>query len=90
MEREFCQSCAMPLGDPGMYGTNADESRNEDYCVYCYAMGGFTEELTMEEMMEQCADMMETQTQGMPDIPPREEYLERMKEYFPTLKRWQK
>ena len=47
----------MALGDPGFYGTNSDDSRNEDYCIYCFAGGEFNEELTMEEMIEQCAEM---------------------------------
>ena len=29
MEKKICQSCGMTLGDPGFYGTNADDSRNE-------------------------------------------------------------
>ena len=41
----------MALGDPGFYGTNSDDSRNEDYCIYCFAGGEFNEELTMEEMI---------------------------------------
>ena len=48
----------MALGDPGFYGTNSDDSRNEDYCIYCFAGGEFNEELTMEEMIEQCAECM--------------------------------
>lgn len=80
----------MPLGDPGLYGTNADESRNDDYCIYCYAMGGFVEELTMEEMMEQCADMMEQMAEHNPTLPSREEYTEQLRETFPNLKRWRK
>ena len=47
----------MPLGDPGFYGTEADESRNEDYCIYCYANGAFNEELDMQEMIDRCAEM---------------------------------
>ena len=50
----------MALGDPGFYGTNSDDSRNEDYCIYCFAGGEFNEELTMEEMIEQCATRIRT------------------------------
>ena len=75
----------MPLGDPGFYGTNADDTRNEDYCIYCYAGGGFTEDVTMDEMIVQCAEMaLEYGSSG--------ESLEgitaRMKGAFPKLKRW--
>jgi hypothetical protein len=32
---EFCQSCAMPLDDQSLHGTNADQSKNSTYCCYC-------------------------------------------------------
>ena len=32
MEHKFCQSCVMPLTTDNK-GTNADGSRNEDYCI---------------------------------------------------------
>lgn len=35
MEQNFCQSCGMPLNSENL-GTNADGSKNEDYCMYCY------------------------------------------------------
>lgn len=49
--QQFCQSCGMPL-DEGTRGTNADGSRNDDYCVYCYKEGKFTQDFSMEEMIE--------------------------------------
>ncbi len=77
----------MPLGDPAFYGTNGDDSRNEDYCIYCYAGGEFTEEdMTMEQMIELCADMIEAS--GAAAGTSREESIAKMKEYFPKLKRW--
>ena len=51
---KFCQSCGMPLNDQ-VLGTNADGSRNEDYCMYCYRDGKFLQEYTMDEMIEHCA-----------------------------------
>ena len=35
MDQKFCQSCGMPLTED-VLGTNADGSKNEDYCMYCY------------------------------------------------------
>ena len=32
MEQKFCQSCGMPLTNE-VLGTNADGSKNEDYCM---------------------------------------------------------
>ncbi len=37
---QFCQSCGMPLTED-VLGTNADGSKNEDYCMYCYKDGKF-------------------------------------------------
>ena len=47
----FCQSCGMPLADPGLFGTNADGTPNTEYCLYCYKDGDFTADLTMDEMI---------------------------------------
>ena len=49
-EMKFCQSCGMPLTDE-VLGTNADGSKNEDYCMYCYRDGKFLQDCTMEEMV---------------------------------------
>ena len=52
-EMKFCQSCGMPLTED-VLGTNADGSKNEDYCMYCYRDGKFLQDCTMEEMIEHC------------------------------------
>ena len=44
----------MPLESPDLYGTNADGSKNEDYCNYCFKDGSFTSDETMEQMIETC------------------------------------
>ena len=54
MEIKFCQSCGMPLTNE-ILGTNADGSTNEDYCVYCYKDGKFAQDMTMEQMIDHCA-----------------------------------
>lgn len=85
MAEEFCQSCGMPLGaDEAVYGTNADGSLNEDYCIYCYEQGAFTEQVTMDEMIERCLPFMVAGNDGMRE----DEALEMMREFFPMLKRW--
>lgn len=53
-EMKFCQSCGMPLTDE-LLGTNANGSKNDDYCFYCYKDGAFTGNFTMEEMAEYCS-----------------------------------
>jgi len=47
----FCQSCSMPLDQPGMFGTEKDGSKSKDYCAYCYQHGAFVNpNMTMAEM----------------------------------------
>ena len=38
-----------------IFGTNADSTPNEDYCIYCYKDGKFTQDMTMEQMIDFCA-----------------------------------
>lgn len=85
MEQKYCQCCAMPMDNAGeMYGTNSDETKNEDYCKYCYTDGQFTANISMEEMIEFCVPHMVSANPGMDE----EEARKMMKDFFPTLKRW--
>ena len=86
-EMKFCQSCGMPLNEQ-LFGTNADGSRNEDYCAYCYKEGRFTNDCTMDEMIEFCAQFVDEVNKNMPKPMTKEEYKEMMRSYFPKLKRW--
>ena len=87
MEQKFCQSCGMPLTDE-ILGTNADGSKNEDYCIYCYKDGKFLQDCTMEEMIEHCAQFVDAVNEGLEKPITKEEYIGQMKAYFPQLKRW--
>ena len=89
MEQKFCQSCGMPLTDD-VLGTNADGSKNEDYCMYCYKDGQFLQDCTMEEMIEHCAQFVNAVNEGLEKPITKEEYIGMMKSYFPQLKRWRK
>lgn len=82
--QKFCQSCAMPLTSDELYGTNADGSINEDYCIYCFKDGEFTSDMSMEEMMNFCIDKM---VECHPEID-KTEASKMMNEVFPNLKRW--
>ncbi len=44
--------------DPAGGGTNADGSKNETYCSYCYVNGSFTFEGTVGEFQEFCKEQM--------------------------------
>jgi len=80
-----CQSCGLkPLDSPESFGTNADGSKSEDYCVYCFKDGAFTyPDATLEEMIEVCAGFLADYS-GMSE----EEAAAKLSEYMPELKRW--
>ena len=85
MNQKFCQCCGMPLGDTDeLYGTNADGSKNVEYCSYCFENGRFCFNGTMEEMIRICTPHMTAANPGMSE----EEAQKIMSEWFPTLKRW--
>ena len=89
MEQKFCQSCGMPLTDE-ILGTNADGSKNEDYCIYCYKDGKFLQDCTMDEMIAFCAQFVDEVNKNLPQAINKDEYIVQMKMYFPQLKRWSK
>jgi len=83
---KFCQSCAMPLESLDLCGTNADGSKNEDYCQYCFKDGLFTGDVTMEEMIKTCVPFV---SKGDP-WPDEDTARKAMLELFPQLKRWKR
>lgn len=87
MDKQFCQSCGMPLSDVNK-GTNADGSQNNDFCIYCYKEGRFTQDFSMSQMIEFClqfTDQINKET-GWNLTPVQAK--EQMLQYFPQLKRW--
>jgi len=86
MENEKnCQSCGMPMSEDSHFGKNADGSRNEDYCFYCFPNGAFVNPNdTLEEMIETCIPHM-VEGGACPDADSARKMLY---EYLPALKRW--
>ncbi len=74
----------MPMQRPEDYGTNADGTRNGDYCRYCFAHGQFTSRQPMEEFIESCIPFV-LQSGVYPDADTARAQMNR---YYPTLKRW--
>ena len=60
MPGTYCESCGMILADETQHGTNADGSSASAYCKWCYDKGSFTDEMTMDEMIEDCAPRLAT------------------------------
>lgn len=75
-----CQSCGMPLKTPDMLGTCKTGMRIEDYCIYCYKDGEYTEDVTMDEMIQLCARYVEGNSRDVAVVG--------MKLMYPRLKRW--
>ena len=78
-QHKVCQSCSMPLDkDPGKGGTNADGSKSDKYCSFCYQNGAFVREMTVEEMQAYVKEKMKKMgfpgflagmmTKGIPDL----------------------
>lgn len=86
-EMKFCQSCGMPLTDE-LLGTNADGSKNEDYCIFCYKDGKFLQDITMEGMIDHCVKYLDEMNKMMPKPMTEKEYRQMALAFFPTLKRW--
>ncbi len=86
-EQKFCQSCGMPLTDD-ILGSNADGSKNDEYCIYCYKDGAFTGDFTMEEMVEYCSMFVEQYNKNTGKHITCCEYKEVLRQFYPTLKRW--
>ena len=82
-KQRYCQSCGMPLTDEVV-------SDNPDYCKYCFADGHFTQDCTMEQMIDFCVQFVDQFNQNTGQHLTADEYREQLRQYFPQLKRWQK
>ncbi len=80
----ICQSCAMPMENNDLFGINADGSKSEEFCTYCFKNGKFTEpDIAMQEMIDKCVGIMAQQ-----GIMPEKQARDLMAKTIPTLKRW--
>ena len=83
-DQKFCQSCSMPLEKKEQFGTNTDESKNKEYCIYCYKHGKFTDpDITMDQMINKCVGIM-VKIKNMPI----EKARSILGNSIPNLKRW--
>ena len=80
------QSCGMLLSKEfGNPGTNADGTRGDEFCVFCFVNGDFTNpNQTLEEMIASSVENMTSDLQM-----PLERATELAYSFIPTLRRWQ-
>ena len=88
-EIRYCESCGMPLDSNEVLGSNSDNSKNEEYCIYCYKGGTFTSNCTMDEMIEVSVKHMKESGMLKEQNKTEEEAREFMYSFFPKLKRWE-
>ena len=84
METIICQSCSMPLSNEEDFGTMKSGCKSDDYCVHCFKDGEFTQDITLEQAIAQCAEYADMAGTT------REEAFAYATNLFPTLKRWKK
>lgn len=82
----ICQSCGMPLQKDEDFGTNADNSKNQEYCHFCFKDGKFTEsDITVEQKIDKMVEIAVSKM-NIPENLAKEI----ANNIIPKLKRWQK
>ena len=84
----ICQSCGMNMDRIEDFGTNADKTPNDDYCVYCFKDGSFTNNYTIEEMVENNLKYLEEYNKQAGTQYSEDEARKQMTELLHMLKRW--
>ncbi|NQU17073.1 MAG: transcriptional regulator [Candidatus Saganbacteria bacterium] len=80
-----CQSCGMPLRSDYDKGANADGSKSQEFCRFCFENGKFKDEgITLEQKIDKNIEM--AKKMGIDEEKARE--LANMT--LPNLKRWKK
>ena len=78
-----CQSCSLPLGKETDYGAEADGTKSEEYCTWCYPDGSFTGEESLDAFIEHSAPYM-AKAAGISE----DEAVSYLAVVLPTLGRW--
>ncbi len=85
MKIPICQSCGMPMKEEKHFGKNSDNSKNEEYCCFCFPKGKFSDEgITLQGKIDKNAGF--AVKMGMNERQARE----LAGRILPRLKRWNK
>ena len=79
--KRICQCCGMPLDDETCISREADGTRNEKYCKWCYADGKYTY-TDMETLLDVCVAHMQSEQF------PAAQVRAYMQNLLPTLEYW--
>lgn len=84
----ICQSCGMDLKAIEDFGTNCNDNIHTDYCKYCFINGAFSNERTIDEMVESNLRFLDeyNKEKGLSFTP--EQARTELRQHLSTLKRW--
>ena len=83
-----CQSCGMVLIKDSDKGTESDGRKSEEYCVFCYQHGQFTQDISIEELIERNLQDLDSWNQENGLHLTEQEARAELQKFLPTLKRW--
>ncbi|MDR1697613.1 MAG: zinc ribbon domain-containing protein [Erysipelotrichaceae bacterium] len=90
MKNKVCQSCGMGLDQENDRGTNKDQSKSDDFCIYCFNDGEFTkEDLTFDEMVDISLRYSKAYQNAASEAE-KNHIKDLTKDYMSGLKRWKK
>lgn len=83
-----CQSCGMLLVKSSDKGTEGDGRKSEEYCAFCYQHGQFTQDFSIEELIEHNLQDLDSWNQENDLHLTEQEARAELQKFLPTLKRW--
>lgn len=88
MLEKICQSCGLPMSEKeDTVGRNFDGTYSNEYCSYCFNMGEFTQQITLDEMVEILLPAIAVEENGFYEGE-EEEAKEMIRNYLLKLRRW--
>lgn len=84
----LCQSCGTSLEHVSDKGSELDGSKSEEYCIFCYQQGKFTQDITMEQLIEHNLQGLNEWNQAAGLQLTEQEARVQLLQFLPTLKRW--
>lgn len=88
MKEQICQSCGMIMAAVDHFGTNSNNSLNEDYCCFCFQKGDFTDSMSLSEAIEDSISYLEDHKETDGRIVTKDQSALRLRAGIPSLKRW--